>query len=232
MTDPNLESASVLTAVHDAFEPVTMHTPLDTVVAQAGARRRRRRRTMSVTAVAAVTAVAGLAIVAAGHSPTTRSATPGATVVQPVHIVTAAYMVDSQPNGTVTVTWTKQGYFSDPSGLQAALHTAGFPVLVKVGEFCKGPSDVGYLDQSGVGQGVDQVMQASTNASGQVVFTFNRAVLPADTELFIGYLSPAQLAITHGAPGSVERLVPTNTTLTCTTQAPPAHSSQGPQARS
>ena len=46
--------------------------------------------------------------------------------------------------------------------------------------------------------------------------------LPAGDELFIGYLSAAQLAITHGAPGSVERLVPTNATLTCTTTAPPA----------
>ncbi len=60
--------------------------------------------------------------------------------MQPVHIVTAAYTVESQPNGSVTVTWTKQGYFQDPSGLQAALQKAGFPVLVKVGEFCKGPT--------------------------------------------------------------------------------------------
>ncbi len=66
-------------------------------------------------------------------------------------------------------------------------------------------------------------MQASTDSNGQVVFTFDRSGLPAGDELFIGYLSPAQLAITHGAPGSVERLVPTNTTLTCTTQAPPSH---------
>ena len=225
MTDHNFESASVLTAVRDAFEPVTMHTALDTVVAQAGARRRRHRRTMAATAVVALAAVTGLAIGVAGHDPaSTRSATPATPAVQPVHIVTAAYVVDSQPNGTVTVTWTKQGYFSDPSGLQAALGKAGFPVVVKVGEFCKGPSDDGYLDPSGVGNGVPQVMQASTDSSGQVVFTFSRAALPAGDELFIGYLSSAQLAITHGAPGSVERLVPTNTTLTCTTQAPPAHS--------
>jgi hypothetical protein len=33
--------------------------------------------------------------------------------------------------------------------------------------------------------------------------------IPAGEELFIGYLSPAQVAITQGRPGSVERLVPT-----------------------
>ena len=66
-----------------------------------------------------------------------------------MHIVTAAYTVESQSDGTVTVTWTKQAYTADPSGLQAALQAAGFPVLVKVGEFCKGPNDDGYLDPSG-----------------------------------------------------------------------------------
>jgi hypothetical protein len=224
MTDHNPESASVLTAVHDAFEAVTMPTPLGALVAEAGARRRRRRRAVTATAAAAVT---GLAIGVVGHDHgSTRSAAPAtsAAAVQPVHIVTAAYTVDTQPNGTVTVTWTKQNYFQDPSGLQAALQKAGFPVLVKVGEFCKGPRDNGYLDPSGEGRGVDQVMQASTDSNDHVVFTFNRAALPANTELFIGYLSPAQLAITHGLPGSVERLIPTNTTLTCATQAPPAHS--------
>jgi len=226
MTEYNSESASVLTAVRDGFAPVTMHTPLDTVVVQANARRR-RRRAMTVTAVTATATATALAVGAVGYGQgstrSAKSATPS-TAAQPVHIVTAAYTVDSRPNGSVTVTWTKQGYFQDPSGLQAALQTAGFPVLVKVGEFCKGPSDDGYLDPSGVGRGVDQVMQASTDSNGQVVFTFNRSALPAGNELFIGYLSPAQLAITRGAPGSVERLVATNTTLTCTTTAPPAHS--------
>ena len=224
MTEYNSESASVLTAVRDGFAPVTMHTSLDTVVVQAGARRR-RRRAMTVTAVTATAIALAVGAVGYGQGSTrsAKSATPS-TPAQPVHIVTAAYTVDSQPNGAVTVTWTKQGYFQEPSGLQAALQTAGFPVLVKVGEFCKGPSDDGYLDPSGVGRGVDQVMQASTDSNGQVVFTFNRSALPAGNELFIGYLSPAQLAITRGAPGSVERLVPTNTTLTCTTTAPPAHS--------
>jgi hypothetical protein len=48
--------------------------------------------------------------------------------------------------------------------------------------------------------------------------------MPAGEELFIGYLSPSQLAVTHGQPGSVERLVPTGVPLTCTTAAPLPHS--------
>jgi len=223
MTDHNAESASVLTAVRDAFDAVTMPTPVGALVAEAGVRRLRRRRVVAATSVAAV-AVLGIGAFGYGHRSTGTSA-PAKVVAaaQPVHIVTAAYTVDTQPNGTVAVTWTKQGYFQDSAGLQAALQQAGFPVLVKVGEFCKGPADDGYLDPSGQARGIDQVMRASTDSNGDVVFTFDRSGLPANTELFIGYLSPAQLAITHGAPGSVERLVPTNAALTCTTQAPPSH---------
>ena len=54
--------------------------------------------------------------------------------------------------------------------------------------------------------------------------------MPAGKQLFIGYLNPAQLAVTGGAPGSVERLVSTGVPLTCTTQAPPANH-RGPVER-
>jgi hypothetical protein len=138
-----------------------------------------------------------------------------------VHIRTAAFTVDSYPDGTVHVTWDKSQYIQDHAGLQQALRDAGFPVLIKEGVFCEGPQDNGYLDPSGVGPGVDQVMSAELQADGTVVFIFTPSAMPAGKELFIGYLSPSQLAVTHGRPGSVERLVPTDVPLTCTTQAPP-----------
>jgi hypothetical protein len=131
--------------------------------------------------------------------------------------------VDSYTDGTLRVTWDKQRYFQDHQGLQRALHAAGFPVLIKEGVFCKGPRDDGYLDPSGVGRGVDRVMKGEQRADGAVVFVFKPAAMPAGKQLFIGYLSPSQLAVTHGAPGSVERLIPTTGPLTCTTQAPPPH---------
>jgi hypothetical protein len=61
--------------------------------------------------------------------------------------------VDRNLDGTVEVTWDKQRYFDNREGLQAALREAGFPVLIKVGEFCKGPNDDGTLDPSGTGPG-------------------------------------------------------------------------------
>jgi hypothetical protein len=132
-----------------------------------------------------------------------------------LHVRTVAYTLDTQADGTITLKWNKRAYFRDPSGLQAALRGIGFPVLIKVGEFCKGPDDDGYLDPSGQGRGVDTVMRAGPGAGSDVAFTFYRRAMPPGSELFIGYLSPAQLSITQGHPGSVERLVPTGTTLGC-----------------
>ncbi len=145
-----------------------------------------------------------------------------------MHLRTLAYTIDTQTDGTVEVRWTKQHYIDDPQGLEAALRQAGFPVLIKVGEFCQGPDDDGYLDPAGQGAGVDQVMRPGNDSDGNVAFTFVPAAMPAGMELFIGYLSPAQVAITDGRPGSVERLVPIGTALICTTEAPPADPEPSP----
>jgi hypothetical protein len=74
-------------------------------------------------------------------------------------------------------------------------------------------------------------MKGENGASGTVVFVFTPSAMPAGDELFIGYLSPAQLAVTRGRPGSVERLVPRGAPLTCTTQAPAPQSPLSQQAR-
>jgi hypothetical protein len=139
---------------------------------------------------------------------------------QAVHIRTAAFSVDTRSDGTVHVRWDKSQYIRDIAGLEQALREAGFPVLIKEGVFCKGPHDDGQLDPSGVGPGVGRVMTGEEQPGGDVVFIFTPSAMPAGEELFIGYLSPSQLAITHGRPGSVERLVPVGVPLTCTTVAP------------
>ena len=135
--------------------------------------------------------------------------------------------MDTYADGTIHVSWDKSRYIQyrqDIASLQRVLRAAGFPVLIKEGVFCQGPDDSGYLDPSGVGRGVGQVMKGEDGTDGSVVFIFTPSAMPAGEELFIGYLSPAQLAVTHGQPGSVERLVPTGEPLTCTTQAPQPHS--------
>jgi hypothetical protein len=208
---------TVLDVLKDSLGQVTMRTPVEQIVTTGRARRRRRRL---VGGAAGVTAVAGLALAMTTYSGPPPS--PGdSSAAGAVHVHAAAYTVDSNPDGSVRVTWDKEKYFQDHAGLQAALRQAGFPVLIKVGEFCKGPQDDGTLNPGGIGAGVDRVMKGERSSDGKkVTFVFTPSAMPAGKQLFIGYLTPAQQAA-NGRLGSVERLVPTGVTLTCTTDAPP-----------
>ena len=215
--------------------------------AQSGGARRRaaagRRRPVVAAGLLAAGAVIAVAVAVglASGGPAVRlgpgapaQAAPGGGI-GPVHIRTAAFSVDTYTDGTIHVSWDKSRYIQyrqDIASLQRALRKAGFPVLIKEGVFCQGPDDNGYLDPSGVGRGVGQVMKGEDGPDGSVVFIFTPSAMPAGEELFIGYLSPAQLAVTHGQPGSVERLVPTGEPLTCTTQAPRPRSRPSPPAGS
>jgi len=198
----------VLDALRDSLDDVTLSVPVERIVADGRARRRRRR--VGVAAVGVV-AAAGLAlgVPGLGHPSTAPPAGGGA---EP-----AAFTVDKRSDGTVEVTWSKEAYFKDPAGLQRALRDAGFPVLVKTGVFCKGPGDHTPVDEHGTGAGVDGVRKGVRKDDGTVVFVYDPAAMPAHTQLFIGYLNKAQLAVTHGQPGSVERLVPTDAKLNCGT---------------
>jgi hypothetical protein len=188
-----------------------------------------RRPAVRAGAVAAGIAVAAAACIAFGGLSTGRPAEPSGpgpgTGSGAVHIRTAAFTVDTNSDGSVNVTWDKGQYIQDSRNiatLQRALRQAGFPVLIRQGVFCRGPHDGGQLGAGGTGPGVATVMTGENKPGGAVVFTFTPSAMPAGEELFIGYLSPAQLAITHGRPGSIERLVPTGVPLTCTTQLPVA----------
>ncbi|HEY7487175.1 MAG TPA: hypothetical protein VH912_22150 [Streptosporangiaceae bacterium] len=66
-------------------------------------------------------------------------------------------------------------------------------------------------------------MQGQRQADDKVMLVFVPSAMRAGRQLFIGFLAPAQLAITHGSPGSVERLVPRSGPLVCTTTPPPPH---------
>jgi hypothetical protein len=208
----------VTAALKDSLDGVTMHTPIDEIVTAGRARRRRRRATFAATGVVAVTGIA-LGVPVLSHP----STAPPARSTGGVHIRTAAFTLDSQADGTLRVTWDKEKYFKDHTGLERALRAAGFPVLVKEGVFCKGPQDDGYLSPSGSGRGVERVVHGERQSDGRVNLVFNPAAMPAGKQLFIGYLSPAQLAAVNMNPGSVERLVPVSGPLKCDTQPPPPH---------
>ena len=216
MNDHDTDTDDVLDALKDSLGGVTMHTPVEQI--EAAGRTRRRRRLAGMAAGVAVATGLTLGVTTYGSSPPNAG---DGTVAGGVHIRTVAYTVDTRADGTVHVSWDKQRYFDDHDGLQEALRDAGFPVLIKEGEFCRGANDDATLDPSGAGPGVRDVMKGERGADGKVTFVFDPSALPAGRQLFIGYLNEAQLAVTHGAPGSVERLVPTGEPLTCTTDAPP-----------
>jgi hypothetical protein len=212
------ETTRLLDTLRDSLDDVHLSIPVEEIVTQGRARRRRRK----VAGVATVALATSIAVGAALANPSTAPpsyATSGAGV----HVHTVAYSVDSQKDGTVHVTFDKGRYFTDHAGLQSALRSAGFSVLMKVGVFCKGPDDNGKLSPSGGGAGVERVMSGVREDNGRVSLVFKPENMPPNTQLFIGYLDAAQLASVHGNPGSVERLVPTNAKLTCDTVAPPEH---------
>jgi hypothetical protein len=210
----------VLEALKRSLGEVTLDTPVEGIVTEGRARRRRRR----VVAVAGAAAVTGLALGVStyGNPSTAPPSDQIATGAGTIHVRTAAFTVDSLKNGSVRVSWDKQAYFDDHAGLEKALHDAGFPVLIKVGEFCKGTDDPGTLDRSGTGPGVEKVRTAHREGDNRVVFDFNPAAMPAGKQMFIGYLSPAQMKVTDGrVVGSVERIVPADAgQLTCSSDVP------------
>ena len=115
-----------------------MDTPVEQIAA-AGRARTRRRRLAKASAVAAAAAGLTLGVSSYGNPPTAPPSAGNSTGAGSVHIHTAAFSVDTKTDGTVHVSWDKAKYFSDHTGLQAALARAGLPVIIKVGEFCKGP---------------------------------------------------------------------------------------------
>ena len=213
-----------------------LEAELARVVSERAARQRRpsgravaamRRPAVRAGVLAGAIAVAAAACVTFGGLSLGRPAAPSGPGAGngsgPVHIRTAAFTVDTNADGSISVTWDKSQYIQnvrDIASLQRALREAGFPVLIRQGVFCKGPHDSGQLGEGGTGPGVDKVMTGHDEAGGKVIFTFTPSAMPAGEELFIGYLSPAQIAITQGRPGSIERLVPAGVPLTCTTQLP------------
>lgn len=200
---------AVLDGLRESLGGVAMRTPVEEIVATGRARRRRRW----AGGAAGVAAAAGLAVAVANVGG------PPSGAAGEVHVHAAAFTVDSGADGTVRATWDKQAYFTDHAGLQAALRRAGFPVLIKVGRFCKGPRDDGTLNRAGIGKGVSRVMTGVRGADDKVTFVFTPSAMPAGKQLFIGYLTPAQRAA-NPRLGSVERLVPTGAPLTCTTEPP------------
>jgi hypothetical protein len=156
-------------------------------------------------AVAAVAVAAGVGIdQAVGHGPSTTSARSTGHVV---HIRTAAFMVDTNAGGTVTVTLLHDHAFVDPGALRNALAEAGVPALVTAGKVC-------YLPHHPTAV-LPMVLSGTPHqANGNTVVTITPAAIPAGSELSIGYFQVS------GGHGLFVTVVPDNASLTCAATPP------------
>ena len=94
----------------------------------------------------------------------------------PVHIQLAGYSINSNSDGTVTITVTDEQSMN-PTYMEQALAKAGVPALIKIGSFCHTPTQ-----PSGFEVSVRQDPQGNT-------MVIMPSAMPAGAELSIGYFS-------------------------------------------
>ncbi|MBB5081938.1 hypothetical protein [Nonomuraea endophytica] len=195
----------VFDTMRESMEGVRMRTPVERIVAAGRARRRRK-----VTAIATGAAMAGgLSLVVATGFPQMNAPSANAPA-RDVHIQLAAFSVNSNADGTVTVKLTKEQTL-DPATLENALAQAGIPADIRINEFCNSPADI---------PGFDQVMSSDKEQDGRVVITIDPAAMPADTKLIAGIRTPDYLPDNPSRFGAVFGLARTGDELECTTDLP------------
>jgi hypothetical protein len=196
----------VLDDVKGSMAGVHMRTPVEEIVA-AGRSRRRRRRVCGTVAGAVV--VAGATMVALQPGTPAETAPPVTADTGPVHLHLAAFSVDTNPDGTVTMLTKAQSL--DPATLRRALAQAGVPAIIKIGEFCRSTQSPP--------PGLDSVVRGEPRPDGTVVLVFTPSALPQGAELSIGILKP-------GSPGqkrAAYTLVRAGTPLRCSPGLPNEH---------
>jgi hypothetical protein len=131
--------------------PSAQAPQLDTVVARGRAHRRRQRSRLAMSGGAVIVAI----VLLVGVTWFTRTAsTPPARVargtaprnVAPVHVRLAAFSVDTNPNGSVTVRVTP-GQTMNPSTFRQILARAGVPAVIWIGSLCRTHDQPGDLRQ-------------------------------------------------------------------------------------
>ncbi|GIH21511.1 hypothetical protein [Rugosimonospora africana] len=126
--------AAVRDHVRDRMAAVHMTVTAEEITTR-GTRRRTHRRVAGVAAACAVgAAVAGIAALGPASQPG-------------VHVHLAAWSVDSNPDGTVTLTVREITHTDE---LRAALAQAGVPAIVTPGESCLNPENQSRLFHSAV----------------------------------------------------------------------------------
>ncbi len=215
MHDDDMNDDDLFGALRDGLSklPVPDAPPLERIVARG--RARRRRSGLAGMGLAAVGLAIALPVIVTSVN---RGAVPVATHPRlgsgPVHVNLAAYSVDSNPNGTVTVALATKRNF-DPAGLRQALAQAGVAAVVNSGVFCQtavqptGFTQVVYRSASA---GAAQSHASSAgNQTEMTAMVIKPSAMPRRAELSIGYF-PNHVAMT---------LVKVGGPLSCFSMDPP-----------
>jgi hypothetical protein len=190
----------VFDTMRESMEGVHMHTPVERIVAAGRARRRRKVTAIAVGAAAA----GGLSLVVAIGGQQVNAPPAG------VHVQLAAFSVDSNADGTVTVKLTKEQTL-DPVTLQNALAQAGIPADIRINEFCNSPVDI---------PGFDKVMSDSKEEDGRVVMTIDPTAMPEGTKIVAGIRTRDYKPDDPSRFGAAFGLARVGDTLQCSTELP------------
>ncbi|MET8146394.1 hypothetical protein ABZU32_39310 [Sphaerisporangium sp. NPDC005288] len=198
----------VLDAVRDSMAGVHMRTPVQKVVAAGRARRRRR----IAGAAGGAALAAGLALTPVLDNPQV-NAPPLASGNQ-VHVHLAAFSVDSNPDGTVTVKMTKRQSL-DPATMERTLAQAGIPAQITINKWCE-PSDHSQnLDKE-----FRKVLHDGRQPNGEPVMIFTPSAMPPATKLVIGMRTEDYQPESTSRVAVSMVLVPNDAPLTCSTDVP------------
>lgn len=168
---------------------------------------RRAAAVVVVAVVAVVAAIAAGTVIGVDHAGGNgHSAASQGAAGHAVHIHTDAFWVDTNAQGTVTITLMRDYIRIDPAALRHALAEAGVPALVTAGTICYVPGPTSALTR---------VISAPRHlADGSTTVTISPAAIPPGSEISIGYFQ------VPGGGGIHITLVPEHAPLTCTSTPP------------
>ena len=202
MSDHDVNDDYVVGALRDGLSrlPVPPPPPVEAVVAR-GRARRRRSGLAGMGVAAAGLAIALPVVITTVNRPASQVATSIRLGSGPVHVNLAAFSVDSNPNGTVSVRLASKQAINARQ-LRQILAQAGIPAVVNYGAFCATSVQPPGFKQVVSGPPANGTANASSSSSIRstasadvTAMVIKPGKMPKQAELSIGYF-PDHVAMT------------------------------------
>jgi len=162
-----------LAEVRDSLGEVPRSIPASEIIARARRRRACRWLATATTACAAIGLAVALAL-------------PSASQIRPVHVHLAAWSVDTNSNGTVTLTVHE---LTHAALLARVLGEAGVAAVIALNAQCLNPQNQGALARSGALR------------SGHAGVVIHPAAIPSGTKILIGLISAKYVSVWSPSTG-------------------------------